>query len=109
MTHSLPFFLGAGVNFEDTDGGCQKFTCSRSFSVRLASYLVYADVQFSFSDDASHCKRYIVRAAFPNLVLRELLGRPKDGADPKQVAVGLRWYEGKYCDRDGRSPETPAT
>ena len=42
-------------------------------------------------------KGYIVRAAFPNLVLRELASNSQDGADPKQVAVGLRWYEGKYC------------
>ena len=45
---------------------------------------------------------YIVRAAFPNLVLRSLEKRLNSNVDPKQIAVRLRWYEGKYCRRGGQ-------
>jgi len=47
-------------------------------------------------------KGYIVRAAFPNLVLRALPAQTGGEVDEaKQIAVRLRWYEGKYCSRSG--------
>jgi hypothetical protein len=44
-------------------------------------------------------KGYIVRAAFPNLVLREIVETSAEGGgavDPKQVAVQLRWYGARF-------------
>lgn len=49
-------------------------------------------------------KGYIVRSAFPNLVLRDIPEDPMSPeGDARQVAVRLRWYEEKYCRSDGVS------
>ena len=48
---------------------------------------------------------YIVRAAFPNLALRETSDDPlkhTDKLESAQIAVRLRWFEGKYCRRGGQ-------
>jgi len=49
-------------------------------------------------------KGYIVRASFPNLVLRKADNDPLkevDALDSQRIAVRLRWYEGKYCGKGG--------
>lgn len=66
-------------------------------------------VTIKFSNVFTHLadKGYIVRAAFPNLVLPETSVDPlqQDEKDPRTIAVRLRWYEGKYCRRGGQSTD----
>lgn len=48
---------------------------------------------------------YVVRSAFPNLALPEMLEDPlqhTDALPSSQVAVKLRWYEEKFCRRGGQ-------
>ena len=42
---------------------------------------------------------YIVRAAFPNMVLRETV---QGDVSDEQLAVHLRWSEGNFCRRGGQ-------
>eukprot|EP00039_Didymoeca_costata_P004468 m.73442 g.73442 ORF g.73442 m.73442 type:complete len:664 (-) comp12415_c0_seq2:98-2089(-) len=41
---------------------------------------------------------YIVRGAFPNIMLKSFPGPNTNTLeDPRQITVRLRWYQGKYC------------